>query len=86
MTIDYWSERVGASVRTLIRLFIRETGLTFRQWIQQVRLAEALGRLVRGDPVSQIAVELAYASPSAFGAMFRQIMGQSPTDYLQERL
>ncbi|MFP6560163.1 helix-turn-helix domain-containing protein [Paraburkholderia sp. B3] len=85
MTIDYWSERVGASARTLIRLFIRETGLTFRQWVQQVRLAEALSRLAHGDPVFQIAEELGYASPSAFSAMFRQVMGQAPTDYLQER-
>ncbi|CAM2141282.1 Transcriptional regulator, AraC family [Pararobbsia alpina] len=82
MTLEYWSKIVGGSSRTLIRLFIKETGQTFRHWVQQVRLAEALRRLESGAPVTEIANDLGYASPSAFAAMFRQAMGQSPTDYL----
>lgn len=85
MSLDYWSEKVGGSSRTLIRLFIKETGQTFRHWVQQVRLAEALNRLEKGEPVATVADALGYASPSAFAAMFRQTMGQSPRDYLTER-
>jgi AraC-like DNA-binding protein len=81
-TIDYWSERVGASPRTLIRLFIKETGQTFRHWVQQVRLAEGLMRLERGDAIGAVANDLGYASPSAFGAMFRRSVGQSPKEYI----
>jgi AraC-like DNA-binding protein/mannose-6-phosphate isomerase-like protein (cupin superfamily) len=84
MTLEYWSKIVGGSSRTLIRLFIKETGQTFRHWVQQVRLAEALRRLESGAAVAEIAHDLGYASPSAFAAMFRQTMGQSPTDYLAE--
>jgi AraC-like DNA-binding protein len=86
MTIEHWSESVGASSRTLIRLFIKETGQTFRHWVQQVRLAEALTRLENGASVAGVANDLGYASPSAFAAMFRKSLGQSPSDYLAKRL
>jgi len=86
MTIEHWSQSVGASSRTLIRLFIKETGQTFRQWVQQVRLAEALTRLENGAPVAAVANDLGYASPSAFAAMFRKTLGQSPSEYLAQRL
>jgi AraC-like DNA-binding protein len=81
-TIDYWADKVGASSRTLIRLFLKETGLTFRHWVQQVRLATALNRLEQGQAIGVIARDLGYASPSAFSAMFRRIMGESPREFL----
>ena len=81
-TIEDWAAEAGASARTLIRLFPKETGLHYRQWVQQVHLAEAFGRLARGDSVGEIAAALGYASPSAFSAMFRRILGKTPQHYL----
>ncbi|ARP87076.1 AraC family transcriptional regulator [Bordetella genomosp. 9] len=83
-TIDEWGEEVGASGRTLIRLFQAELGLNYRQWLQQVRLADALGRLSLGQPVARIAADLGYRSPSAFAAMFRRAMGAPPNAYLNQ--
>ena len=40
-TIEEWGTRVGATGRTLSRLFRAETGMTFHQWRQQLRLLEA---------------------------------------------
>ncbi|MFC4274496.1 AraC family transcriptional regulator [Achromobacter aloeverae] len=81
-TVHEWGDAVGASGRTLIRLFQSELGLNYRQWVQQVRLADAVGRLALGQPVARIAVELGYRSPSAFAAMFRRAMGSPPNLYL----
>jgi len=81
-TLDTWAERVGASSRTLARLFRRETSLGFNAWRQQVRLAEAVGRLARREPVTLIAEELGYSSPSAFSAMFHRALGATPRQYL----
>lgn len=83
-TIEEWGGEVGASGRTLMRLFPRETGLPFRQWVQQVQLADAFCRLARGDSVGSIASALGYTSPSAFTAMFRRVMGKPPQHYLGE--
>ncbi|WP_175625978.1 MULTISPECIES: helix-turn-helix domain-containing protein [Oxalobacteraceae] len=85
MSIEYWAEQVGASSRTLIRLFLKETDLTFRQWVQQVKLASALSRLEDGVPIATLADELGYASPSAFSAMFKRVLGESPSSYLNKR-
>lgn len=38
----------GASPRTLARLFVRETGLTFTQWKTRLMLVEAIDQLARG--------------------------------------
>jgi AraC-like DNA-binding protein len=83
-TIEEWGGEVGASGRTLMRLFPRETGLPYRQWVQQVQLADAFCRLARGDSIGSVARALGYASPSAFTAMFRRVMGKPPQHYLTE--
>jgi AraC-like DNA-binding protein len=83
-TIEQWAGEAGASGRTLMRLFPKETGLPFRHWVQQVHLAETFCRLARGDSVGNIANALGYASPSAFTAMFRRVLGKTPQDYLGE--
>lgn len=81
--IDGWGSEIGASGRTLIRLFQSELGLNYRQWVQQVRLADAVCRLSLGEPVARIAADLGYRSASAFSAMFRRALGAPPQRYLQ---
>ncbi|PLQ00812.1 AraC family transcriptional regulator [Cupriavidus pauculus] len=83
-TIEQWSDIVGASTRTLIRLFLRDTGMTYRQWIQQVRLAQSLAMLESGTPIHRIAGELGFASPSAFSTMFKRMLGEAPSHFLRE--
>ncbi|HWW04898.1 helix-turn-helix transcriptional regulator [Collimonas sp.] len=81
MTLAGWAEQVGASERTLARLFERDLGMTFGQWRQQIRLAHAASMIARGMPLSLVAAELGYASQSAFSAMFRKTFGQSPSTF-----
>jgi AraC-like DNA-binding protein len=82
-SLDAWGMRIGASGRTLIRLFKEETGLTFGQWRQQLRLVESVSRLARNMPVSTIASELGYRNAGAFITMFRKAMGETPQRYLR---
>ena len=72
------------STRTLYRRFMRETGITFAHWKQQARLLEAIRRLADGSPVTAVALDLGYASPSAFSAMFRRTLGSGPRAYFAE--
>jgi AraC-like DNA-binding protein len=75
------ARRAGASVRTIERLFLTETGMTFGKWRQQLRLLHALRELAAGRPVTAVAMEVGYDSPSAFIAMFRGALGTTPTRY-----
>jgi AraC-like DNA-binding protein len=54
-TLVRWSTEAGASERTLARLFLRETGLTFRQWRQHIRLIDAYAALSIGATLSTTA-------------------------------
>lgn len=78
LPLEDWARQVGASARTLARLFERELGMGFGQWRQQLRLAHAAPLIARGMPLSQVAAELGYASQSAFSAMFRKTFGVAP--------
>ena len=82
-TLAWWGQKVGASERTLARLFREETHLSFSEWRQQIRLLEAVCNLARGVAVNTLAQELGYASASAFIAMFRKKLGVSPQRYIQ---
>ncbi|MFI5446430.1 AraC family transcriptional regulator [Polaromonas sp. UC242_47] len=78
-TLAEWAADTGASERTMARLFRDELGISYQQWRQQAILAHALPLLARGTPVSQVAAASGYASDSAFSAMFKAAMGQSPS-------
>lgn len=81
LTLTEWAQQVGASERTLARLFERELGLTYGQWRQQARLAHAVPMIARGMPLALVASELGYASQSAFSAMFKKTFGSSPSAF-----
>jgi len=78
-----WGRAAGATERTLARTFLRETGMTFGAWRQQVRLLCALELLAEGRAVTAVALELGYASTSAFIAMFRRALGTTPSRYFR---
>jgi AraC-like DNA-binding protein/mannose-6-phosphate isomerase-like protein (cupin superfamily) len=79
-----WAKQAGASPRTLARLFAQETGLGFRAWRQQARLLQALVGLAAGRPVTVLALDLGYDSPSAFVAAFKRAFGVTPARYFSE--
>lgn len=80
-TLAEWARDVGASERTIARLFRSELDTSFQHWRQQVALAHALPMLARGAPVGQVAAASGYTSDSAFTAMFRNAMGQAPSAF-----
>jgi AraC-like DNA-binding protein len=80
-TLAQWAADVGASERTMARLFREQLGMGYQQWRQQAVLAHALPLLARGVPVGQVASASGYASESAFTAMFKAAMGQPPSRF-----
>ena len=64
--------------RLLMRLFVKETGLTFRHWVQQMHVISAVTLLDDGYSLTKIAHRLGYASAESFGNMFKRRTGYSP--------
>jgi AraC-like DNA-binding protein len=77
-SIRVLARKAGASVRTLERCFVAETGLGIGEWRRRVRLFHALHLLQTGAPVTEVALDVGYANSSAFGAAFRRQFGYSP--------
>lgn len=73
----------GASVRTMQRVFRRQTGTDFEFWRRQVRLMKAIELLVSGQSVKEVADGLGYRQPTAFVEMFRGILGTTPAAWLK---
>lgn len=83
-TLEDWGDRVGASTRTLSRLFQAELGMSFILWRQRARIYSALPRLHQGEAVIQIAADLGYDSAGAFSTAFKRVLGASPRDFRAE--
>jgi AraC-like DNA-binding protein/quercetin dioxygenase-like cupin family protein len=82
-SVHEWGKQVGASARTLSRLFPVETGMSFTRWQQSARILDALRRLSVGESVVNVAAQVGYESPSAFVLMFKRTMGKTPKQYLK---
>jgi len=80
-TLGHWSEKFAVTEKTLSRLFLRDTGLTFRAWRQRLRLLGALTPLEQGERVTDVALACGYDSTSAFIAAFRQQFGATPGEF-----
>lgn len=76
-----WAAQVGASERTLARLFKSELDTSFGAWRQQLRLAKAVDEISRGVPMAQVAAAVGYASQAAFSAMFSRALGVPPSRF-----
>lgn len=71
-------KRVGASERTLSRLFRDDVGMSYTSWRTQIRLHRATLLLAEGKAVTQAAAACGFSSASAFVSAFRTAFGRTP--------
>jgi AraC-like DNA-binding protein len=82
-TLERLSKDCGASKRTVQRLFLAQTKMTFGKWRQQLRLLHAMRLIAAGAKVTGAALDAGYNSPSAFISMFRKQLGTTPNRYFR---
>ena len=74
-------QTIGASARTLSRLFHNELGMTFYEWRTQLRIYHALVLLADGHDATYVAHACGWANPSSFISAFTNIIGTTPGRY-----
>lgn len=84
ISAEQWAAQVHRSPRQFSRFFRQQTGMSFARWRQQACLLAALARLSAGESVTSVALELGYASPAAFSALFKQRLGQAPSVFQRQ--
>lgn len=85
-TLAQWADRIAMSERTLARLVVKETGMTFGRWRQQLHILVALRQLADGQSVQHVSDSLGYASVTAFITMFKNALGVTPSRYFAKRV
>jgi AraC-like DNA-binding protein len=81
-TLAEWAKCVALSESSLARLVVKETGLTFGRWRQQLHLIVAIRELAAGASVQRVSADLGYESVTAFITMFKKALGKPPARYL----
>lgn len=76
-----WAKQLGASERTISRVFESQTGLTFRQWRHRMRMISSLPMIEQNTPIQTVALNVGYESTSAFIHSFKKQFGQTPLQY-----
>lgn len=84
ITLTDWAAHLSMSEKTLMRLFQRETGLSFRGWRQRARLLSSLNALEEGASVTHTALASGYDSTSAFIAAFKGLFGHTPGELFRD--
>lgn len=80
-SLEKLAQGIGISERSLSRKCKKELGMTLLEWRQRLKTLKSLAMLEEGRKVEDIALELGYSSSSAFSAMFKRMMGQTPADF-----
>ena len=82
--LSFWSNQLSMSKRSITRQFKNETGLTFGQWLQHLKVLKAIELLESGTSIKTTSFEVGYRQSSPFIAMFKRVTGQTPTEYLTD--
>lgn len=82
--IDQWADVAACSSKTLGRLFIKETGLTFQLWRRHLRLLLIHDLLENGLSVTQAAHAVGFSTSSALSEAHSLTFGFPPTDLLKK--
>lgn len=80
--LDYIAENLGISSSYLSRLFKKETGIRFQDYVNEVRLRRAAHLLVYSEePIPKIAAYVNFPSQSYFGKLLKEKTGCTPRQY-----
>jgi AraC-like DNA-binding protein len=82
ITLSELCEAIGTSERTLRRAFLAETGMSWRQYLLESRLLQAMAMLTRpGWSVLSVSTSVGFESSSGFTRAFRRYTGETPYAY-----
>lgn len=83
-TVAQWAAEVHTSARSLERAFLRDTGLTLRQWRLHNRMKAASSLLGTGASIASVSRRVGYTSPNSFTRAFRAHFGTTPSQHRRQ--
>ena len=82
LSLQSLAAKEGLSVHHLSRLFTKQTGKSFTEHVNEIRLAGAVYDLIHtGDAISRIALNNGFSTSGSFTQLFRRQYGETPARY-----
>ena len=85
ITLSGIAAQVGVRKETLIRLFRRQTGTTFWDYVLILRTMYAITLMQRKKSLTEVAYDAGFGSIRSFNRVFRDKTGMSPTEYILQK-
>lgn len=82
LSLGQVAKAVHTSVFYFCKLFKKSTGMNFTEYVSRLRAEKAKNLLLNPNlRVSEIAYEVGFQSLTHFNRVFKQLVGESPTEY-----
>nr|MCR5777408.1 helix-turn-helix domain-containing protein [Lachnospiraceae bacterium] len=82
ISLNDLADQLYVSASTLSRIFKKNTGVYFADYVMQLRVRSSLSLLKHTEQsITQIALSSGFASSASYNRAFRKLYGQTPTDY-----
>lgn len=76
------AEQLFLSTSTLSRVFKKETGIYFTDYVLHVRMNHAVDELLESEKsITTIALDCGFSNPSVFNRSFKELYGITPSEY-----
>lgn len=85
ISLNELADRMFVSTSTLSRIFKKNTGVYFADYVMKLRVKTALGLLKYSEQnMTQIAMTSGFSNSASFNRAFRKVMGVTPTEYREK--
>jgi|GEM_PF-519820 two-component system response regulator YesN len=84
ITLTLISKMVGVSESHLSKLFVKETGENFIDYLTKIRIRQAIEWMKTDMKLYEIAEKVGYLNPEHFSRVFKKTMGMSPAQYREQ--
>ncbi|RJG23988.1 helix-turn-helix domain-containing protein [Paenibacillus thiaminolyticus] len=86
LSLEQFAHQEYISLYHLSRLFKKTVGMTFTQYVNEVRLKKAVPELIHTElPILKIAMNNGFANVKTFNRCFKERYGMTPSEFRSER-
>jgi len=78
------SQAAGISESYLSKIFAKETGVTFIEYVMRTRVEKAILFMGSGMKIYEIAEKVGYPNQGHFSKIFKKVTGKTPLEYREE--
>ncbi|GGH12994.1 response regulator [Paenibacillus segetis] len=78
------SEEAGISETYLSKLFSKEMGETFVEYVTRIRIEKAIGMMYSGMKLYEIGEKVGYPNQGHFTKVFKKVTGLAPAEYREQ--